>query len=246
MHIMEKAIRVECFQSLANYRKPSSFIIKETFPLPPYSTVLGMIHAACGFTEFHPMKLSIQGENKGTISELYTRYSFSSGAKYEEGRHQICIHDKEEYGIFKGIANVELVCDNQMILHIVPSDEDFDTVYQALNYPEKYLSLGRYEDLLDVQKIDIVNLTLEDWVCTTRNIYIPIQKNEDCPEMNDVGNRTGTIYNLTKEYEITKQGLRRWKKNGGRVRVMYFPKDEIIEQVYMDDYEENPSVVVLV
>lgn len=81
-----KAIRVECFQNLVNYRKPSSFIIKETFPLPPYSTVLGMIHAACGFTTFHPMELSIQGKNKGTISELYTRYSFSAGVKFEEGR----------------------------------------------------------------------------------------------------------------------------------------------------------------
>ena len=74
---MERAIRVKCFQNLVNYKKPSSFIIKETFPLPPYSTVLGMIHAACGYTEFHPMKLCIQGTNSGTVSELYTRYSFS-------------------------------------------------------------------------------------------------------------------------------------------------------------------------
>ena len=67
---MEKVIRLQCFQNLANYRKPSSFIIKETYPLPPYSTVLGMIHAACGFQEYHPMQLSIQGTNKGKISEL--------------------------------------------------------------------------------------------------------------------------------------------------------------------------------
>ena len=78
---MERAIRLQCFQNLVNYRKPSSFIIKETFPLPPYSTVLGMIHAACGYTEFHPMKLCIQGTNSGMISELYTRYAFSAGAK---------------------------------------------------------------------------------------------------------------------------------------------------------------------
>lgn len=49
---MERAIRVQCYQTLANYRKPSSFIIKETYPLPPYSTVLGMIHAICGFTDY--------------------------------------------------------------------------------------------------------------------------------------------------------------------------------------------------
>ena len=91
---MEKAIRVQCFQNLVNYRKPSSFIIKETFPLPPYSTVLGMIHAACGYREFHPMKLCIQGTNSGMVSELYTRYSFSSGTKYEEGRHQLCVDGK--------------------------------------------------------------------------------------------------------------------------------------------------------
>jgi len=94
---MMKAIRLHCFQNLANYKKPSSFIIKETYPLPPYSTIIGMIHAACGFKRYHRMKLSIQGTNQGMISELYTRYSFSSGAKYEEGRHNICIEDGEKY-----------------------------------------------------------------------------------------------------------------------------------------------------
>ena len=62
---MMKAIRLHCFQNLANYKKPSSFIIKETYPLPPYSTVIGMIHAACGFKRYHRMKLSIQGTNQG-------------------------------------------------------------------------------------------------------------------------------------------------------------------------------------
>lgn len=57
---------------------------------------------------------------------------FSSGAKFEEGRHQICIEDDEKYGIFRGIANVELICENRMVIHIVPDEEDFDTVYQSL------------------------------------------------------------------------------------------------------------------
>lgn len=73
---MMKAIKLHCFQNLVNYKKPSSFIIKETYPLPPYSTVIGMIHAACGFKRYHRMKLSIQGNNQGMVSELYARYSF--------------------------------------------------------------------------------------------------------------------------------------------------------------------------
>ena len=235
---MERAIRIKCFQNLVNYKKPSSFIIKETFPLPPYSTVLGMIHAACGYTEFHPMKLCIQGTNSGTISELYTRYSFSAGTKYEEGRHQICIEDGEKYGIFRGIANVELVCDNDMVIHVIPEEEDFEKVYNSLKYPPRYLSLGRYEDLLDIERVDIVNIHQEDEVEIKRDMYIPVSYGIE------LGDRRGTIYNLTKEYEITKQGLRRWKKENGRVKAYYCSGGVVIDEgAYVDDFEKDAALI---
>lgn len=235
---MERAIRIKCFQNLVNYKKPSSFIIKETFPLPPYSTVLGMIHAACGYTEFHPMKLCIQGTNSGTVSELYTRYSFSAGTKYEEGRHQICVEDGDKYGIFRGIANVELVCDNDMVIHVIPEEDDFEKVYNSLKYPPRYLSLGRYEDLLDIERVDIVNIHQEDEVAIKRDMYIPVNYGID------LGDKRGTIYNLTKEYEITKQGLRRWKKENGRVKAYYCSaKTSIGEGAYVDDFEKDAALI---
>lgn len=235
---MERAIRVKCFQNLVNYKKPSSFIIKETFPLPPYSTVLGMIHAACGYTEFHPMKLCIQGTNSGTVSELYTRYSFSAGTKYEEGRHQICVEDGERYGIFRGIANVELVCDNDMVIHVIPEEDDFEKVYNSLKYPPRYLSLGRYEDLLDIERVDIVNIHQEDEVEIKRDMYIPVSYGIE------LGDRRGTIYNLTKEYEITKQGLRRWKKENGRVKAYYCSGGVMIDEgAYVDDFEKDAALI---
>ena len=239
---MERAIRLQCFQNLVNYRKPTSFSIKETFPLPPYSTVLGMIHAACNFKEFHPMKLSIQGTNKGTISELYTRYSFSPGTKYEEGRHQICIEDGEKYGIFRGIAHVELVCENQMVIHIIPKEEDFDKVYHSLKYPNEYLSLGRYEDLLDVECVDIVNVYKDKQVTTTRNMYIPVDAQTSDGEAL-IYNENVTIYNLTKEYEITKQGLRRWKRENGRVKVYYISSGKCLSEAYVDDMEKDAAII---
>ena len=235
---MERAIRVKCFQNLVNYKKASSFIIKETFPLPPYSTVLGMIHAACGYTEFHPMKLCIQGTNSGTVSELYTRYSFSAGTKYEEGRHQICVEDGERYGIFRGIANVELVCDNDMVIHVIPEEDDFEKVYNSLKYPPRYLSLGRYEDLLDIERVDIVNIHQEDEVEIKRDMYIPVSYGIE------LGDRRGTIYNLTKEYEITKQGLRRWKKENGRVKAYYCSGGVVIDEgAYVDDFEKDAALI---
>ncbi|MFQ7394395.1 MAG: CRISPR-associated protein Cas5 [Lachnospira eligens] len=226
MSTMHRAIRLDCFQNLVNYRKPSSFIIKETYPLPPYSTVSGMIHAACGFKEYHKMKLSIQGDNKGTISDLYTRYSFSAGARYEEGRHQICVKDGGNYGIFKGIANVELLCECKLIIHIVPEDEaDFEIIYQALKNPPTYLSLGRYEDIIDIRDVRIVSLKEDEEVLTNHDMYIPVSYMGEEPV-------EATVYTLNKEYEITKQGLRRWKseKEGGRVKAYYCPPHKCLKE----------------
>lgn len=230
---MERAIRVECFQNLVNYRKPSSFIIKESYPLPPYSTVLGMIHAVCGYPkgDFHPMKLSIQGKNAGSISELYTRYSFSFDTKYESGRHQLCIQDGDKtYGAFRGIAYVELICNNELVLHIQPSEEDFDTVYQSLRNPLIYPALGRHEDILDIISVEIVELHEEERVTAKNNIYIPVDSSID------IGHRSYTIYTLTKEYEITPQGLRRWKPEGGKVKAHYFPYGESVSSVLADNF----------
>ena len=192
---MHRAIRLDCFQNLVNYRKPSSFIIKETYPLPPYSTVSGMIHAACGFKEYHKMKLSIQGDNKGTISDLYTRYSFSAGARYEEGRHQICVKDGDNYGIFKGIANVELLCECKLIIHIVPEDEaDFEIIYQALKNPPTYLSLGRYEDIIDIRDVRIVSLKEDEEELDT----ISVEQAKQYMEEGHFG-----IYNLLPKFQAS-------------------------------------------
>ncbi len=34
---------------MVNYRVPTSFQLKESYPLPPYSTVIGMVHSLCNF-----------------------------------------------------------------------------------------------------------------------------------------------------------------------------------------------------
>lgn len=240
-----KAIRVECFQNMVNYRKPTSFLLKESYPLPPYSTVIGMIHTACGFTSYHPMKISIQGKNAGSISDFYTRYSFGKGVKYEEGRHNICIKDDMDYGIFRGVAYTELICENKMIFHIIPEEEDFDTILAGLKKPIRYPSLGRHEDLLDIEKIEVVELNKSDGQECKNDIYIPldniVEDIDDCDEEKALfkvfmEKTSATIYILNKEYEIQKKGGRKWKKDGGRVKVIYCPIGEVIENVLVDDY----------
>ncbi len=57
-----KAIRLHIKQNSANYRKEETIDCRMTYPLPPYSTVIGAIHKACGYTSYHPMQLSVQGK----------------------------------------------------------------------------------------------------------------------------------------------------------------------------------------
>lgn len=56
-----KALRIILRQNQANYRIPEAVINKMTYPLPPFATVIGAIHSACGWTSYHPMRLSVQG-----------------------------------------------------------------------------------------------------------------------------------------------------------------------------------------
>ncbi|WMJ79116.1 type I-B CRISPR-associated protein Cas5b [Clostridium sp. MB40-C1] len=83
-----KAIRLKLYQNLVNYKKPTSFQLKETYPLPPYSTVSGMVHYACGFTEYKDMDISIQGKYYSKVNDLYTRYEFGPNNIYDV--HTIC------------------------------------------------------------------------------------------------------------------------------------------------------------
>ncbi len=72
-------------QASANYRKEETDRNKMTYPLPPYSTVIGAIHKACGFTEYYPMDLSIQGGYQSMHLEPYTDYCFLNSVMDDRG-----------------------------------------------------------------------------------------------------------------------------------------------------------------
>lgn len=227
-----KVIRLKINQNLANYRKPLNYQIKESYPLPPYSTVIGMIHKACGFTTYHPMNISIQGDTNKSVSDIYTKYSYSKGAKFEDGRHNIKVpSDKKTYGVIKGLGSIELIQDIHLVIHISPKDEnELEIIYQKLLTPDTYLSLGRHEDIIDIEEVKIVECKKEDYISVRHSIYTPI----------DLIEGKGTIYNLPKEFYIDeKTELRRFKEP---IKVYLVPADEVLIDTLVD---ENGYPVVL-
>jgi len=73
-----EVLRIILTQSSANYKKEETVLNKMTYPLPPFSTIIGALHSACGYTDYHPMEISIQGRYESMHKEPYTDYCFSN------------------------------------------------------------------------------------------------------------------------------------------------------------------------
>ncbi|HHD2752908.1 TPA: CRISPR-associated protein Cas5 [Clostridium perfringens] len=80
-----KALRIILTQNSANYRREETITNKMTYPLPPFSTVIGAIHNACGYREYKPMDISVQGTYESMGLEPYTDYCFLNSINDDRG-----------------------------------------------------------------------------------------------------------------------------------------------------------------
>ncbi|EAD7010378.1 type I-B CRISPR-associated protein Cas5 [Listeria monocytogenes] len=251
--LIMKAIRVKLWQDLVNFKKPTSFQLKETYPLPPYSTVIGMVHTLCGFTSYHEMKISIQGKYFSKVNDLATRYEFKNGMTYDASRHQIKV---DKYGVSRGVSTVELLVDLELLLHIIPEDPALVPIIEkAFNEPIEFPSLGRREDIATIQEVAVVDVekrqpdeSLE--ISNGYSAYIPISLTE-----NDVVNfksqedsvgrdkHLGTRYLLTEKYERVDHGtkkapkfFRKWRKKDVIYSSQIFVSEDDVFYMDNNDY----------
>lgn len=248
MEEIKQGIKLVIHQDMVNYRRPTSFQLKESYPLPPISTVIGMVHNLCGYTEYEAMDVSIQGNHLSKASDLYTRYEFKNGMKFEKGRHQLEVNG---FGISRGVGYTELLVDVNLIIHIVPHNQDkVEEIYRFLKYPKEFPSIGRREDLANFEKVAIVDIqkqmfekeveVKENW-----HAYIPIELANDC------GGKglSGTRFNLPKRYELYNFGT----KNKPKVKRNWVERKEVLYtgafSVFknkMIELDEEKDVVFLV
>ncbi|TQS82384.1 hypothetical protein A3206_01635 [Candidatus Methanomassiliicoccus intestinalis] len=237
---MVKAIKLHITQQMPNYRKPASFMIKESYPLPPYSSIIGMVHAACGWTSegsYHSMKISIQGTYASTVSDYATNYVF--GIAYDPTRHQKKVDSGD--GKYDGISVIprsyELLTDVELIIHIVPEDAmDLNTIANSLINPPVYLSLGRYEDLAIISDVSIVDLEKCTEGILTHDEYIP-DSYIDLDENTDL---IGTVYRINKVFKITGSGKKKTRSWVETVRVHHACKGTLVtsENMYIDQSKD--------
>lgn len=223
-----KAIRLKISQDMVNYKKPTSFQVKETYPLPPYSTVIGMVHSLCDYNEYREMDISIQGKYFSKVNDLYTRYEFKNGMTYDPKRHQI---EVSNYGVGKGISTTELLVDVDLLIHIIPKNqESVCEIERAFLFPKEYPSLGRREDLLVINEVKVVKireveLDQDIYLDEDKLAYIPMKlfKSESIilgGAVDGVRSR-GTRYKLNKNYKIKEYGKNKYFRQWNKIDVMY-------------------------
>lgn len=210
-----KCLKIEAYQETACYKKPYAFKVAETYPLPPYSTVKGLIHYILQAKQFYDMAISVQGDYESFI-ENYQTFRFIKG----------------ESGTTMPLK-VHLLHNVNLLIHIYTDEEIMRKVYNSiLNFPEA-LSLGRREDLLTVRKVKFVefqefDLEDEGRYVLRHNAYVPVVYNLSPT------NKRKIKYRLNYKYEVSKSGIRKWTE---KIDVYYVENGSIFDEevIYKDD-----------
>ncbi len=199
-----KVLKLEIYQETACYKKPFAFKVTETYPLPPYSTVSGMIHKIIGAEEYVPMEISIQGDYESIFTSYNTMYFYKS---------------KE---VTSMPINTHMLLGVNLIIHIKAENEVLDNIYESIKNSSEFFSLGRREDLanliyFDYEELHELNLDDEDEAYEFKHsIYIP---------KNKCRNLSGVNYKLNRKYKVVRD-IRQWEK----VPAMYVGKGETINR----------------
>lgn len=82
-----KVLRIKLRQNQASYAREETTTNRMTYPLPPFSTVIGALHNACGYTTYHPMEVSVQGRFGSMQREIYVNHNLLNST--QDDRNQL-------------------------------------------------------------------------------------------------------------------------------------------------------------
>lgn len=156
-----KVLRVKIFQPHAHYRIPFTFSRRHTYPIPPYSTVIGFLCNVLGIREqndekFKKLKEGLSLAIYGKFESMTREYvwlrnleisSHKSRFGYPENR---VIDQMPEHPGGQMPTRIDVLENVELIIYVFHNDEGFlEKIENALKNPEKRiypLHLGRAED----------------------------------------------------------------------------------------------------
>lgn len=248
-----KALLLKIYQPTAHYRMPFTYQRRHTYPIPPYSTVIGFLCNMLGidhqgheqYKKLQQCKLSVSGKFEQKLTEYIWFRNLSKGS-HEKFFGSTAIREKNgEINHIGGQSPMRIdVLENMHLnIHITTKDELF------LKWLEEYLHnpvdrletihLGRAEDWLVFESIQMVELEKSDRDKNYNHFFwIPQHIETNKVVVFDFDKAEGLFYNLPvfvtiKDYEKTynRHAERRFtymrsKLNDGAIKGMEYMYDE--------------------
>lgn len=219
-------LRLKLFQETACYKKPHAAKVSETYPLPPFSTVKGMLHAVLDARTLIPMKLCIQGEYDTIISDYQTHYFFKENKTAE---FALTVDGLGVAREFNDITTMPIY--RHLLYHVyltifVQAEESILQQLQERICSSTPISLGRWEDLVRVDECKMIELHEVEEADLTLHAYVPVKFIHDSSYI---------PYRLNWTYRVV-NGVRVWDK----IEAGYVQKGNTIEAeegIWVDDEE---------
>lgn len=171
-----KALKIKISQPTAHYRMPFTYQRRHTYPIPPYSTVIGFLCNMLGidyngnekFKKLKDCKLSVSGKFDIKLTE-YIWFRNLSKKAHEKYFGSTTTREKNgEVNHIGGQSPMRIdVLENMKVnIHIASEDTSFlEDLKANLSNPVNRLEtvhLGRAEDWLVFEEIEIVNLEIKN------------------------------------------------------------------------------------
>jgi CRISPR-associated protein Cas5t len=175
----KKTLLLKLFQPFAQYRNPFTFYYAQTYPLPPKSTIIGMLQNACddwyghkfGIEKWWNLKVSVHG---GFESVFWNYQQLIKGELLLSERGILNKNSDNPGGnIWLPLYGTGLTSrrsptyqqelfNGHLYIFIRGDVELIEKIKEALEHPSKVLSLGRSEDVIFIKEVEIFDEVKED------------------------------------------------------------------------------------
>jgi len=181
MVMAEKTLLIELFQPFAQYRNPFTFYYAQTYPLPPKSTIIGMLQNALndwygqerGTEKWWSLNVSVHGgfESvfwnyqqliKGEISFVRFRGRPTLWNQWSTKKEKGKLNQSPIYSTSWAFRRIPAPVLQQELFNgwlyiLIRGDKDFlGEIKEALERPQKVLSLGRSEDIVFLKRTEFI------------------------------------------------------------------------------------------
>lgn len=220
-----KVLKIKLHQHTGVYRNPITAEVIESYPLPPPSTIIGLIQSLLKIVD--PIEgsfnISIQGDYNALLRDYqwYIRYDDNT-KKYVQQRKPILVHT---------------LFDVSLTIHLIFQDIQIGLkVEKLLKAPPYFIYLGRAEDIVKIEEVNWVEFSKEfdDSVTLNRSALIP---GTTCTKLNI----SGVPYQMSGFYKYLPLTLGKETKVIRQfqwLNLFYVEND-----FYQDDYEDEVELI---